>query len=411
MTTPTDAAPAAAEARGGRFTFIDGLRGLAALSVAVHHIFRYGPLAEAANSIVPKWFRELHEYGSIGVPIFFVISGFVIAFTIRQARITPDYVGNFVWRRVIRLDPPYWLTVFGVVGLNGLVLWLVLPVGASAGDATLWQRWAGNFVAMQPGAEVTAATWPQCLLHLVYLQNIFGYENLSVGFWTLCIEVQFYLAFILLTAAVQLLAGGRPRVGAAAETPTPRSLASLLVVFGPLALSSLWLFSNHSDHEPWLTRYFCFFFLCVLAWWHYEGKIPAAIFLSYCVLMAARVGWLAYVEGWSSIYTVKMAVALATGLAIFVLGRRGRLQTSFRWGWLQFLGKISYSLYLTHFPVASIFLSATYMLTGDDPRWALASLVAALGLAIGAGGLFYRLVEAPSVRFSARFKRERSTVR
>ena len=106
-----------------------------------------------------------------------------------------------------------------------------------------------------------------------------------------------------------------------------------------------------------------------------------------------------------------MAVALATGLAIFVLGRRGRLQTSFRWGWLQFLGKISYSLYLTHFPVASIFLSATYMLTGDDPRWALASLVAALGLAIGAGGLFYRLVEAPSVRFSARFKRERSTVR
>ena len=67
-----------------RFAFVDALRGLAALAVAFHHIFRYGPLPESALKIVPHFGHVLFQNGRMGVPVFFVISGFVIAYVLRR---------------------------------------------------------------------------------------------------------------------------------------------------------------------------------------------------------------------------------------------------------------------------------------------------------------------------------------
>src|SRR5215467_8589533 len=95
----------------GRSTFIDALRGVAAFSVACYHICRYGPIPEPAREFIPGVLLAWFDHGWMGVQVFFVISGFVIAYSVRNARVTPRYLANYALRRSIRLDPPYWTTI------------------------------------------------------------------------------------------------------------------------------------------------------------------------------------------------------------------------------------------------------------------------------------------------------------
>src|SRR5438270_7283857 len=111
--------PASGES-GQRFAFIDALRGIAALGVAAYHIYHYGPLPKAAAAVTPKFLDITLRHGWMGVQIFFVISGFVIAYALRSAQITPGFLGNFAFRRSLRLDPPYWFTILFVIGLYTL---------------------------------------------------------------------------------------------------------------------------------------------------------------------------------------------------------------------------------------------------------------------------------------------------
>src|SRR5689334_6415897 len=87
-----------------RFAFVDALRGLAALAVCCHHIDRFGPLWEPASYTIPETLGTLFEHGRVGVKVFFVISGFVIAYSVRKVWVTPGYLGNFALRRSIRLE-------------------------------------------------------------------------------------------------------------------------------------------------------------------------------------------------------------------------------------------------------------------------------------------------------------------
>ena len=167
-----------------RFAFVDSLRGIAALSVAAYHIDRYGPLPGAASSVIPKFINSTLHHGWVGVQMFFVISGFVIAYTLRGMRVTPSSLGNFALRRSLRLDPPYWVTMLFVVGLYVLTT---------------------SLFNVEDGLMDQAPTWDQVLAHLCYMQNILGYHNLSAGFWTLCIEVQFYILFAVLLGFAQRL--------------------------------------------------------------------------------------------------------------------------------------------------------------------------------------------------------------
>ncbi len=162
--------------------FIDALRGLAALGVACYHIHRYGPLHEPASQLIPAPLATVFEHGWMGVQVFFVISGFVIAYSVHGVPISPKFLGNFALRRSIRLDPPYWTTIFFVLGLYGLAR--ILGLGEDLIDPPSW----GQFFA-----------------HAFYVQDIAGYGNISVGFWSLCVEVQFYLALIVMLGAAQWL--------------------------------------------------------------------------------------------------------------------------------------------------------------------------------------------------------------
>lgn len=154
-----------------RNDFIHMLRGLAALGVACFHVYGHSLDPSAGIKIV----RIVSEWGWLGVPVFFVISGFVIPNSLRGDFVTPRFAANYALRRSLRLDPPYWFAILVAVTLQaGIDYLLHRPV-------------------VVPSPRMLAA-------HAFYLQNILNLGNLTVGLWTLCLEVQFYIFFLALLA-------------------------------------------------------------------------------------------------------------------------------------------------------------------------------------------------------------------
>ncbi len=237
---------------------------------------------------------------------------------------------------------------------------------------------------VQPRLMDSYPTWQQLLAHVFYLQNILGYENLSVGFWTLCIEVQFYLTFAILLGLAKFAA---LKFGA-----TKRSEGLILAaVFAPLAFASLFWFSYDRTNTDWVVHFFAFFFLGALAWWSLEGRTPQWMFWSFVAAILVRQG-----QHW----TLDMTVALATGALIFGVIRSGRGATWLNCSWLERLGRISYSLYLIHYPISWIITTLGYELTGDAPVMAMFWLILSVVVAIGVAHALHAAVESPSIRLA-----------
>ncbi|HEY3965564.1 MAG TPA: acyltransferase [Planctomycetaceae bacterium] len=376
----------------GRATYIDALRGIAALGVAFYHIARYGPLNDRARLVLPAVVLEMIDHGWVGVQVFFVISGFVIAYSVRNARVTPGFLANYALRRAVRLDPPYWTTIAFVLLLHAF---MHLHLG--------WESPLDVKTKFEPGVS-----WRLIGSHLIYAQNIIpGYDNLSVGFWTLCIEVQFYLLYVTGMGIAQRLPARDRR------TPADAGAWGLLLTFAPLALLSLFEWNRTQggrevyDNDMWIIRFFCMFFLGASAWWALDQRIPRAVFWLYVAAFCGRIAQQALHEKWSDDLTIGLSAALLAGLSTYLAGVRGCLGTWLNFRVLQYLGRISYSLYLIHFPMSHIVKWVGTWLSGDSP----APIVAACWLALSvvfsilAAHVMYTFIEAPSVRLAAWLKR------
>jgi peptidoglycan/LPS O-acetylase OafA/YrhL len=113
------------------------------------------------------------------VQIFFVLSGFVIAYSLRQEKISPRFCLRFFLKRSIRLDPPYWLIVALMLMLNFM-----------------------GSVIFNKGGEFLATPF-QVLMNLLYLPDFPHIPRILPVAWTLCIEIQFYMSFFLLLLVYQ----------------------------------------------------------------------------------------------------------------------------------------------------------------------------------------------------------------
>src|SRR5262245_15783623 len=95
-----------------RFHLLDPLRGLAALWVFTFH-YGFSPAFRGNFPALSSIFSE----GHLGVPMFFVISGYCLMASVRIARRDGDTVLSFLWRRSVRIFPAYWCSIAVVVAV------------------------------------------------------------------------------------------------------------------------------------------------------------------------------------------------------------------------------------------------------------------------------------------------------
>ncbi len=326
-----------------RFHFIDALRGVASFGVVLFH-------AVEGNHInqLPTYIRGLAEYGRLGVPIFFVISGFVIAHSLRDQQMTIALIGRFIVRRSIRLDPSYWFAIALTIGFSVI---------------------ATKMVVGRPADQFTAA---QIAAHLTYTQNILGFKNINSVFWTLCYEVQFYVVF----AALLLWSSRWPIVVA-------------------LAVSLFWCFRLGPNLEGWFPGLWYAFLLGASAWYGWTYSSWRLIYLVYFGAVLGSALW------FEDVFAITCAL---TSAVIFSLGLRDQLSV-LNWRWLQLLGMISYSLYLIHNPITGATFRVGYLLTGEtaatEVLWWAVSVAACILVAF----ILWLLIEWPSHLLSKRLFR------
>lgn len=147
--------------RGNSIQSVTLLRGLAALGVCIVHFY-------VANGVVySQPYDRLFFAGQLGVTVFFVISGFILPYSLYRKNYTLSAFPKFLLKRSIRIDPPYWATI--------ILLFIV--------DYVPLQRL--NFEAVT--------------LHVFYVVPFFkGQEWYNSVFWTLAVEFQYYILLGLL---------------------------------------------------------------------------------------------------------------------------------------------------------------------------------------------------------------------
>jgi peptidoglycan/LPS O-acetylase OafA/YrhL len=154
------------DVHAGRLLEIDGFRAIAAWMVMLHHSIYAFPNPPSSIEPLTKPVLAVLSRGWLGVDLFFVLSGFLITGILLDTRSKPHYFRNFYVRRVLRIMPLYYVTLF--------VIWI------------FWRHPTGYF-----------------LLSVVFLSNFewlfgTGYAEPAGVYWSLAVEEHFYLVWPLL---------------------------------------------------------------------------------------------------------------------------------------------------------------------------------------------------------------------
>jgi peptidoglycan/LPS O-acetylase OafA/YrhL len=318
----------------GRIASVDALRGIASLSVAWFHFTNANP------ALAPGIVKASGRYGWLGVFIFFVISGFVIPYSLDKVNYGPAQFGRFVLKRIVRLDPPYIASMAFILALA-----FVVPL-------------VPGFRGPKPHFTVL-----QLLSHFAYLNSIVGKQWINPVYWSLGIEFQYYLLIGLIF----------PLVAASRVTVRMFTMSVLLIPGFFIPQGSL-LFL----HLP-------LFVIGILTYQFHAGRL-------------SRWPFLVALAGAGSVTGLRMGfiiagAAIVTALVIAFVNVGGRTLT--------WLGTISYSLYLMHVPVGGKIVDLGTRFRHGQFIPSL-FLIAATAGSILAAWMLFRLVELPAQRLSAR---------
>ena len=357
------------------FAAVDGLRAIACLAVVSYHCFYYGGRVEWPRLVLGR--QELTAsnfflYGHLGVELFFVLSGFCLAYPFfRHPERSQDWKRYFL-NRARRIYPPYW----GALLLLGALALLIdhIGIGSTASRVLVFppiRRFCFSFI--NPETE------------------------LNGSFWTLKIELRWYLLLPLLlllhrrTKSLGLL--GASALVCLLYTLTlgkhpgtqVTNLVGPLPLFLPLFVAGIWIAEILAVGKPTrlelaLIRHarWGVVFSCVLIWLvtpaspeqviRYNRAIPGGLLASFMLLL--------------TLYDPIFKKALA-------------------WRPLVSIGLFSYSLYLIHQPIIELIYSVVKPLGWSASVQFLFFQCIVSTAAVVLGYLFYRVAEKPFLRRSS----------
>lgn len=311
----------------GRLYSLDLLRFLAALMVVLYH-FSYrgniGGFTEVSFPEISSW----SKYGFLGVDLFFIISGFVIAWSADKHTLE-----RFIGSRFLRLYPGF---------LAGVTI---------------------TFIAtMVLGGGVFQTTLSQYSANLTFLPQLFGHEFMDGVYWSIVVEIIFY-AWIAL-----LVGSGLFR----------RFLPEIIALWLIIAMLNEFVFFVDALRLPFMTPFAGFFAGGMMLYrWKLAGKsdnwekLLFTTAVIYSVMIESKRG-----ITWGDAFSADLDRMTLMGVtaSLFLLfyafihwkipARTGKQ--------LAILGSLSYPLYLIHQNIGYMLLNK---LSGFAPTWVLAAII------------------------------------
>lgn len=351
-------------ASGQRLRFPDGLRGVAALMVVFFHL--HLAISSSIAAWVPSVISRVFENGNLGVEVFFVLSGFVIAQSTASGERSLAFLGRFGLRRSIRLDPPMWAAI-------ALELFLIK-----------------SSLLLFPDLDAHMPTASVVMANAFYLQRFLGFEDVLPVLWSLTYEVQFYIVLV-----VGLIA--------AAKIPRQRSQITSILFVAMLGYSALvW-----TEIVPlplrglFIDRWYQFA-LGIAVWRAWTARSDTRLVVALLATTAVAALFLAP----SAYRRASMLAAVLTGAVLLWAGISGRMGTLLSGRVIQFFGAISYSLYLVHGPIGWRFIALCQRLLGTEmgPLLSMGVFAGATFVSVLAAWTLYRMLEVPSVRLAQRIR-------
>jgi len=332
----------ASQASRSRLTELDALRGIGALLVLnFHFTTRFHELFPRTPHV------QFHiGGGNYRVLLFFAISGFAIFFSMAKLETAWDFIAG----RAVRLLPAYWAAMILTLAIEHL------------------GHVSGLYVS--PFATV---------VNLSMLQGFFYIPHVDGAYWTLTVEIAFYICMLALWLLLRL-----------------RHIERVLLGWLVLKLLCLWLWPDMPDRLSLLLnlKYVAFFAIGMVTYRVWAGQRSwgqqAPVLLMIVATIAAS----------ETEDVLLVSLAIVAAFWAMVEGYLGWISLSP----LLWVGRISYSLYLVHQHIGF-----TIMLKADEaglgPLWGFAM---ALSCAFLLGALVNRYVERPAARYLlARWKQRR----
>ncbi|AGK77120.1 Acyltransferase 3 [Streptomyces microflavus DSM 40593] len=337
-----------------RLYALDALRVVAALAVLAFHFTGIDKATTVNWGVNPRelfpWVFPFTKYGSYGVQLFFIISGFVICLSAWGR--TP---GQFVRARFLRLFPAYWFSV-----VVGILVYRLLPDGTR-----------------------TSPTYSDTLMNLTMFQVPMKAQHVVGAYWTLWVELCFYLVFLVvlikeinfqrvyifcwswLILSVMLQQGDAVPV---LSTLAPALNTSLFV--SGIAMYLIYRFGP--DLKLWL--------LLGMSWLTMQSDL---------IEHGDRLR-----DDLDFDRSPYLALALVTSFYLIVLAVALHWLDGLQWRWLATAGALVYPLYLLHEELGWAMIRTLYGRLGAWP-----TLGVTVFLLLVLSWLVHRYIEQPSVRW------------
>ena len=353
---------------------IDSLKALAAGFIVLHHLAFYGPMADHVLPLAPGVWAWLASDARMAVQVFLVIGGYLAARSLAPTgSLGAAPLSGVLWSRFLRLVLPYHVILLIAIAGNEIARSLMAHESISA-----------------------PASLDQFVAHALLLQDILGYESLSAGLWYVAIDMQL---FLLMTA---LLGLGRFTDTAARQAYPGWRINSSIVLVTLAGLSSLYYFNRDHGWDAWAVYFFGVYALGALVWW-VSCQTRALAWLAAMTAGAAGALLVVFRE------RLVLALVVALLLGVVALRRRHAQPSVHRLSRppgalaraIHGSARISYSLFLVHFPVCLVVNAAVSRFLPLTVGWQLLGICTAFAASVAAAAVFHAHVEAPLLRWLA----------
>lgn len=367
------------------FPGLNGLRFIAAVMVMIGHIEMVKSFADLPNfDSIPF----IGQMGDSGVTLFFVLSGFLISFLLLQEKENKGKIEvfRFYMRRLIRIWPLYYLMIF--------LAFFVLP-----------------FILSLPGyANVRSGNYfsPALTENLFFLPNLamvsFPAVPFCVHLWSIGVEEQFYFFWPLIIRFKKI-------------KPPVLFVGVILLVIIVRKIFYILRDSPSAKHTnwEWLSRaaeFFSYFPIeCMAigglgAWWLFRNLQGRKIIFHPAVEVGSYLVSLSIMSMKMENHLTLKHLLISIGFIIIILNLssnpsaivklRGRVP--------DYLGKISYGVYIFHFTALGI--AWHFLQSVQAPFWLINSSLYLLsfGITFLLAGCSYRYFESPILKWKERFR-------